>query len=75
MSLKSLTRNNNLVKQAQRLESLLSHTILSEELVNITDQELGKGNFSVVKYGFFKTINIIGLNKAKISLSRIYLML
>ena len=60
--LTSLTRNN---KQPQRLESLLSHAILSEEVVNITDQELGKGNFGVVKYGFFKKINVNCAQKSK----------
>ena len=42
LSLTSVTRNNNFVKQPQLLEYLPNHTVLSEEVVNINDQVLGE---------------------------------
>ena len=58
LSLTSVTRNNNFVKQPQLLEYLPNHTVLSEEVVNINDQVLGEGSFGIVKLGFFKTLDV-----------------
>ena len=58
LSLTSVTRNINLVKQPQSLEYLPNHTVLSEELMNINDQVLGEGRFGIVKLGFFKTLGV-----------------
>ena len=66
LSLTSVTRNNNLVKQPQLLEYLPNHTVLSEEVVNINDQVLGEGSFGIVRLGFFKTLGVhCAVKKAK----------
>ena len=66
LSLTSVTRNNNLVKQPQLLEYLPNHTVLLEEVVNINDQLLGEGSFGIVKLGFFKTLGVhCAVKKAK----------
>ena len=64
LSLTSVTRNNNFVKQPQLLEYLPNHTVLSEEVVNINDQVLGEGSFGIVKLGFFKTMGVHCVVKA-----------
>ena len=58
LSLTSLSRNNNFLKQLHLLESLLSHPAPSEEVVNITDQVKGEGIFGVAKCDFLKTLSV-----------------
>ena len=64
LSLTSVTRNNNFVKQLQLLEYFPNHTVLSDEGGNINYQVLGEGRFGIVKLGFFKRLDVHCVVKA-----------